>query len=596
MNNILWLKDISDSDIEAVGIRAATISKICSNDIPVSNGFCIPNKFFISFLEETNIKEEISRILNELNINEINSLYSVSEKIQGLIMKSEMPFKIASQIREAYENINVDKDVYKTAGKQTLEIIRSGRGTPDVAIKSSCQEINIPQIKIINIRGREDLIQATKKCWASLFTANCLKQKIKNSLNPSYSLISVIVQKMVDSEKSGIIRTINNEKNNWKEMEIESCLGDIEAITTGSIIPDKYIISKDNLEVLEKNVNKQDFMIIRDDNLGKNIKRNIFDGEKQKLTEEEINKICLYALKIEKIYGTPQDIEFCISRDKIFISECKPIKINQETRIEKIGENSKKSIHSDYYDNITEVKVIIKDEENIIPDVERNDGIGLLKVEVKDDNAELITKEIETRMLYFKNKPAWYYLDYSLENISFLSAQFEAIKKLHDRGFTNIGIAVPNITDVSQIKKIKEQLKEIKLEPLEEIEFGVIIDSPASSILIEEICEEGIDFIIIDLEKLTATILNINNRNYYNERHPAVIKQLSSIIKTCRKQNIETSIFGGKVSDPELIELLVKRGIDSIICEADSVTETRNSIAKAEKKIILRRAAKEEMN
>ncbi|MBI2671580.1 hypothetical protein HYX16_01470 [Candidatus Woesearchaeota archaeon] len=596
MNNILWLKEISDIDLDKVGNRAIIISKISRNDIPVLNGFCIPKEFFISFLEETNIKDEINKALNGLNVNEINSLYSVSEKIQNLIMKSEMPLNLRAEIKEAYENINVDKDVYKTAGRQTLEIIRSGRGTPDVVVKTSCPNNNLPQIKIINVRGKEDLMQSIKKCWASLFTANCLKQKSNNNIELEYNLISVMVQKMIDSDKSGMIRTINTEKDNDDKIIIEACLGDVETITTGSITPDKYTLNKENLELVEKIINKQDFMIVRDDALGKNIKRSIFDGGKQKLTEEEINRLGLYALRIEKLYENPQDIEFCISKDKIFILDCKPIEINLSKNIVKQEENITNNQLTDYYDTATEVKVIIKDEENIIPDIERNDGIGLLKIEVNEDNAEKIMKDIETRILYFKNKPIWYYLNYSLENVDFLNVQFEAIKRLHDKGFTNIGIAIPNITDVSQIKRIKDMLKEIKLEPLEEIELGIIIDSPASSILIEEICEEGIDFIMIDMEKLTTTILNINNKKYYNEYHPAVLKQLSSIIKTCRKQNIETSAFGGNISDPELIDLLVKKGIDSIICEANSITETRNSIAKTEKKIILRRVAKEEVN
>jgi len=139
-------------------------------------------------------------------------------------------------------------------------------------------------------------------------------------------------------------------------------------------------------------------------------------------------------------------------------------------------------------------------------------------------------------------------------------------------------------------------LKEINLEPLEEIEFGIIIDTPASSILIEELCKEQVDFVIIDLVKLTNAILDTSNeqQDRYNEFHPALVKQVSNIIKTCRKFNIETSIIGMKITEPEFIELLVKQGVDSIMCFVDCINETRNKISKSEKKIILK-AVREEV-
>ena len=726
MNNILWLKEVSDENLKEVGNKAVSISKIFNNNIPVSNGFCVSSEVFESFLEKTNIKNKIEETLKGLESNNLSSIYNVSEKIQNLIMNTNLPDKLKAQIIESYENINVDIDVYKMAGKQTLEIIKAGRETTYVSVRTSPVNNNVNLQ--LNVKGKEELIKSIQKCWVSMFTPNSLKLKIKNKIPLNDSAVSVLVQRMIDAEKSGIVYTADLFSNKKNELVIEACFGQGEVITTGTIIPDRYFVNKDTLDIEEKSINKQDFMIIKDDNIGRNIKKNIFNGENQKLTSEEIKRVSLYALEIENLYKQAQEIEFCINKDKVYILETKPlifsytkenheytdeieeelkkkeqiilvrglnaslgirhgyIKIvNSDNDIDDIKENQviviktynnininlldtekiKKlagivtdndNINSplakiakefgipcivsttdatkilkqdsfvivdgntgivyqakengskfwnkiaDYYDTVTEVKVLIDNLEKIIPDSDKNDGVGLLKIYFdnfwleKEKIIEELSKEIETRIGYFKNKPIWYYVNNFLNNPDLLKLEFEAIKKLHNKGLTNLGVAIPHIIDVLEIKKMKEMLKEINLEPLEEIEFGIIIDTPASSILIEELCKEQVDFVIIDLVKLTNAILDTSNeqQDRYNEFHPALVKQVSNIIKTCRKFNIETNIIGMKITEPEFIELLVKQGVDSIMCFVDCINETRNKISKSEKKIILK-AVREEV-
>ena len=729
MNNIMWFREISDLNLNQVGNKALSISKIFNNNIAVPNGFCIPYEVFNNFQEETKIKEKIEEILSNLDVNNLNSLYLTSEKIQNLIINTSIPIKLKQQITEAYENINVDIDVYKLAGKNALELIKSGRETTYVAIRNSPLNTNLNhQPNILNIKGKEELIKTIQKCWASMFSANTLNLKIKNKIPLSDSRVSVIIQKMIDAEKSGIIYTCNPETNNFNDVIIEACLGQGEVITTGAIIPDKYIINKTTKEITEKAINKQDFMLTKDDNIGKNIKKNVFHNEDQKLTDQEINKISAYALQIENIYGQPQEIEFCINKDKIYILQSKPIlnlniKENKEytdvieeelskkeqkilvrglnaslgsrsgyvniiknnNELDNLKENQILAIKSgnyinlnlldsdklkklsgivtdndnldsplariardfgipcivstvdstrvlkqdqfvtidgntgviyeeiekrignkliDYYDNTaTEVKVLIENKNETIPDSERNDGIGLLKINLEDfyltiekqDLIEQISKEIESEILFFKNKPVWYYLQ--TENEDFIKIQLDSIKKLQDKGINNVGLVIPSITSIDQIKEIKKELKEINIEPLEEIEFGIIIDTPASSILIKELCDEQVDFVIIDLMKLTLATLNLVNEysEKYNESHNAVLKQITNIVKTCRKLNIETSIIGKTIFEPNFIEFLVKNGLDSLICNVKSVNETKSKIAKSEKKLILK-AVREEFH
>ncbi len=716
MTNVLWFKEISDLNLNQVGNKALSISKIFNNNIPVPNGFCIPYEVFDSFQEETKIKAKIEEILSSLDINNLNSLYTTSEKIQNLVINANMPIKLKQQIIESYENINVDIDVYKMAGKNALEIIKAGRESTYVAVRTSPLNSSLNhQPNALNIKGKEELIKTIQKCWASMFSANSLNMKIKNKIPLTDARTAIIIQKMIDAEKSGIVYTSNPDYNK-NEIVIEACLGQGEVITTGSIIPDKYTINKTTKEVIEKSINKQDFMLTKDDNIGKNIKRNLFNNEEQKITDMEINKVVSYALQIENIYKHPQEIEFCINKDKVFFLQSKPIiniyakeytdeieeelskkeqrilvrglnaslglrsgyvniiKNNEE--LENLKENQILVIKScnyinlnlldsnklkklsgvvtdndnldsplariardfgipcivsttdstrilkndqfvtidgntgviyeeiekkhgdkliDYYNTATEIKVIIDNKEEIMPDSERNDGVGLLKINLddfyltieKEELIDQISKEIESEISFFKNKPIWYYLQ-NINNENILDVQLKSIKKLQDKGINNIGVAIPSITEISQIKVMKQKIKEINIEPLEEIDFGIVIDTPASSILIKEFCDEQIDFIVIDLVKLTAATLNINeNDEKYNENHLSVLKQISNITKTCRKLNIETSIIGRTIFEPEFVEFLVKNGVDSLICNIKSVNEAKNKIAKSEKRLIL---------
>mgnify|MGYP001604273852 FL=1 len=150
MNNIFWFNEISDSDLEKVGRKAVNISKVFNKNLPVPNGFCISKDFFNKFQEETKIKERIIELLGKLNLSDLNSLYSVSEKIQEIIVNTNMPSYLRYEIINAYENMSVNIDVYRTASKQALEIIKAGRETPVVVIRPSLINESVKLLSIIN--------------------------------------------------------------------------------------------------------------------------------------------------------------------------------------------------------------------------------------------------------------------------------------------------------------------------------------------------------------------------------------------------------------------------------------------------------------
>jgi len=777
---IAWFKELSKSDIPLVGGKGANLGEMYNSRFPIPPGFCVTAEAYKRFLEESGIGEKIYPVLDNLDVNETEKLQEVAEQVQNVILNAKMPEEVKSKITEAYNNLTVDIDVYKLAGKEALSMVKAGRDLPFVAVRSSATAEDLPtasfagqQKTFLNVKGVENVVLAVHKCWASLFTARAIYYRIKNDFEHKKVFIAVVVQKMVDSTRAGVAFSINPSTNNENEIIIEAGWGLGDAVVAGQITPDSYILDKKSLEIKNKKLNEQEFEYVRDTNLGRTVKKNIPPGKKntQILSDTEIKKLAKLVLDIESHYQKPQDIEWAVEDGRLFIVQARPVttmkkvseekttkeesKENGEQKIESsqdvilsgfsaspgVGSGSVKIVHSitdlskiqkgnilvarmtnpDYVaamerasaivtdeggttchaaivsremgipcvvgtEKATQVlkdgqeitvdgskgkvyggKVEIKEEKEVsaegtveAEDVETitevkvlmdlpkyaekaaatgADGVGLLRCEFiilgekehpiyliqqnrKNEFVDDLAKNISIIASAFKGKPVWYRtldaptdefrrlkggegepeednpmmgwrsIRRELDQPELLKAEFEAIKKVHDQGLTNVGIMLPLVTDVEQVKKAKVYLKEIGLEPQENIDFGVMIETPASVQIIKELCEEGLDFVSFGTNDLTQFTLAVDRNNakvqrLYDEMHPAVLRQIKHVIKVCREYHVETSICGQAGSDPEMAEFLVKAGIDSITANPDAVGKIRRIVSKAEKKLLL---------
>ncbi len=776
MGNILWFRDIKKEDIPSVGGKGANLGEMFNADIPIPQGFCVTVDAYKEFLDENGLDIEIYSLLKNLNIQDTAALHDAAEKVQELILNAKMPAKVRNDIIQAYDNMNVNIDVFKSANKNALAMIKAGRDLPFVAVRSSATAEDLPtasfagqQATFLNIRGNEQLVKAVQKCWASLFTPRAIFYRIENNFPHEKVFISVVVQKMVRADKAGVIFTANPATNNTEEIVIEAGFGLGEAVVSGSINPDNYIIDKNSFEIKNKKISKQDYMITLDSNLARNVKRTLEDYEanKQKLDDSEIIKLAKLAKMVENHYeGKPQDLEFAIEGPRIFIVQTRAIttlkkeekievketthgellisglgaspgvgagkviiiktkedlerlqvgdvlvtkmtdpdmtpamkkasaivtdeggltahaaiisrelgipcvvgtekatqilKDNEEITVDgKEGKVFKGKIAieqpkvvveseiSEPLETVTEVKVIVD-----MPEIAEKaaatgaDGVGLLRVEFlilsmpehpfymitqgkKEEFVNKLADGLRTIATAFRGKPVWYRtmdaptdefrkmkggetepeednpmmgwrsIRRDLDQPEMLTAQFEAIKKLHDEGLTNIGVMIPLVTHVDQVRKAKEYLKKVGLEPLEEIEFGIMVETPAAVQIIKELCDEGLDFVSFGTNDLTQFTLAVDRNNgriqkLYDEMHPAVLRQIKSVIKVCKEYGVETSVCGQSASRADMVEWLVKAGIDSISPNPDFVKEARRIAAKTEKKLLLG-AARDKLN
>lgn len=191
----------------------------------------------------------------------------------------------------------------------------------------------------------------------------------------------------------------------------------------------------------------------------------------------------------------------------------------------------------------------------------------------------------------------WHGIRRSLDDQEILRAEFKAIKRLHDEGFSNIGVMIPFVISVDEVRKAKKIMEDVGLKPLDDIEFGVMCETPASVWIMDDLCREGISFVSFGTNDLTQTTLGVdrNNeklQNLYDELHPAVLRSIEHVINICKKYDVTTSICGQAGSNPEMVEKLVKFGIESISANIDAVGLVKNTVSKIEKRMLLDAARK----
>ena len=191
----------------------------------------------------------------------------------------------------------------------------------------------------------------------------------------------------------------------------------------------------------------------------------------------------------------------------------------------------------------------------------------------------------------------WRGIRRELDQPEILKCEFKAIKKLYDKGYTNLRIMIPLSQSPAELKQAKELCASVGLIPHKDIDFGMMVEIPAAALTIEDYLEIGVDFVSLGTNDLTQYTLAVDRNNefvakHYTEEHPAVMKLIERTIKKCVEAGVTCSICGQAGSVPHIVEKLVGFGITSVSSNADAVAEVRKTVARAEKKIILDAARK----
>lgn len=308
MKNILNLKELNKNSIEIAGGKGANLGEMFNAGFNVPEVFVVSAQAYDNFLGKI-LKNKIAKELNGLNIENSAKLDKISKKIQSLIEKAEFPKELKKEIESTYKNIN------------DFVAVRSSATTEDLKTASFAGM----QATFLNIKGSDQVIKHVQKCWASLFTSRAIYYRTQNKFDHLQAKIAVVVQRMVNSDTSGVCFTVNPINNNKNDIVIEASFGLGEAVVAGEVTPDMYIVYKDTQEIHTKNINEQTWGYFRDQKTGKTVKKNVKDPNAQVLTDKQIKELSSMAKKIEQHYNHPQDIEFAFEKGKLYLLQSRPI-------------------------------------------------------------------------------------------------------------------------------------------------------------------------------------------------------------------------------------------------------------------------------
>jgi len=326
---VKWFSELNKDSGKFAGGKGANLAEIFNLGIPVPPGFVITAQSYDYFLEKADLKDKINELLATINYEDTKQLDETTEKIRKLIVDGKFPKEMEEEILESYESLDA-RDLSIAKGS-ALDILKNSTEPVFVAVRSSATAEDLAdasfagqQDSFLNIKGNNELLSHVKKCFASLYTARATYYRNKKGFEHSKVSLAVVVQKMVDSDKSGVIFSKDPSYKNENTI-IEAVWGLGEGIVSGKITPDSYIVSKD-LKIIDTKIADKKIAITRNSGGGKEIiqlKEEI--SKRQVLKDYEIKKLTEYALKLEDHYKKPQDIEFAIEGDEIAIVQTRPI-------------------------------------------------------------------------------------------------------------------------------------------------------------------------------------------------------------------------------------------------------------------------------
>ena len=327
---VLWFKELRKTDVGLVGGKNASLGEMYRFLVPkgviVPNGFAITASAYQYFLKEAGIKKKIQQILKETKIHNITSLMAGGRRIRETILKAQFPAKLDAQIIEAYRKLE------KEFGKNC-----------DVAVRSSATAEDLPdasfagqQETYLNIRGPKQLLEACKKCFASLFTNRAISYRADKHFDHFKISLSIGVQKMIRSDlaASGVMFTLDTESGFKDVVLINGSYGLGENIVQGKVTPDEFTIFKPTLAqgykaIISRRLGQKSPKMIYSRNPAKptvDVPVKPADQEKFCITEAEVLKLAKWGVIIENHYQRPMDIEWAKDGQtgKLFIVQARP--------------------------------------------------------------------------------------------------------------------------------------------------------------------------------------------------------------------------------------------------------------------------------
>ncbi|ODR79270.1 phosphoenolpyruvate synthase [Haladaptatus sp. W1] len=308
---VLWLDEISANDLELVGGKGASLGELTGANLPVPPGFVVTAETYRRFIEETGIAEELFEAA-DVDTEDSAALAEAESRAEELILGTDIPEDMREGILAAYDDLDDGKAFVAVRSSATAEDL------PDASFAGQ-------QETFLNIT-RDDLVERVKECWASLFTQRAIYYRQEKDFDHRKVDIAVVVQRMVDAEKSGVMFT-SHPSTGEPKIIIEAAWGLGEAVVSGSVSPDNYVIDRETGAAEDVTIADKKVMHVKDQDTGETVERSVPDDKRNArvLSEADIDRLIELGEEVESHYDTPQDVEWAIVDGEVFMLQSRPI-------------------------------------------------------------------------------------------------------------------------------------------------------------------------------------------------------------------------------------------------------------------------------
>ncbi|WP_298524855.1 phosphoenolpyruvate synthase [uncultured Methanobrevibacter sp.] len=313
---VVKFEDLNKSDIGIAGGKGANLGELTQAGIPVPPGFVVTAQAYEKFMDEAGINDSVMGILDKIDINDTKALQAAAEEIKKIIIEAPIPEDLVLFIREYYNEL----------------CQRVGEDDTDVAIRSSATAEDLPEASFagqqdtfLHVSGDDEVIEYIRKCWASLFEARAIFYREENDFEHSKVYIAVVVQKMANADKAGVMFTVNPSTGEEIAL-IEGSWGLGESVVSGDVTPDNYQVDKKDNEIINVTISDKKVMYTNDEN-GTSIKVDVPDELRKErvLSDEELIELTEMGKRVQAHYGEPMDTEWAFEKGNLFLLQARPI-------------------------------------------------------------------------------------------------------------------------------------------------------------------------------------------------------------------------------------------------------------------------------
>ncbi|WP_380675965.1 phosphoenolpyruvate synthase [Salinigranum sp. GCM10025319] len=319
---VLWLNEVRSDDLETVGGKAASLGELTAAGLPVPPGFVVTAGTYRSFIEESGIDEELFAAV-DIDSEDSQALAAAHERAHDLIMETPLPDEVEVEILDAYRSVDDGEAFVAVRSSATAEDL------PDASFAGQ-------QETFLNVR-EDDLLTRVKECWASLFSQRAIYYRNQQGFAHDAVDIAVVVQRMVDADKSGVMFT-SHPSTGEPKIIIEAAWGLGEAVVSGSVSPDNYVVNRATQRTEDVTVATKKLMHVKDGETGETVEREVPESRRDErvLSDEEIARLVDLGEEVETHYGQPQDVEWAIVGDDVYMLQSRPITTISDTSVSNV--------------------------------------------------------------------------------------------------------------------------------------------------------------------------------------------------------------------------------------------------------------------